>query len=1635
MGTQFGGWLTPATPDFSQGNIPASVVAAQPSLVEQGQPPSVVPIQPQAQPQPLPQSQQKPYGGLLVPETTMQQPVAQTSTQGLQNHFNGSFHEATTIPEAMKAAWQGSATGLMVRGGKAPEIEVGQNTPWIAQQAGAFTGLISDLPLMIGAGTAGAAAGSELPVVGNVAGAMAGFAAPAAIRAYYMEAIKNGEVTNADQAIQRVSAIGWETVKGAIEGFALGKVGILMGTRTLVAAGIPTIVAEKMVNGTFTKMVTTEGKALVASGVPAELAGREATLKAMEQLGLNPTQMATVGKALSMPMAGLSKMAAEVGTLTTTTALLEGRMPEPSEFLNTAILLGGFHYGMKGGGKFVEKLQDVYAKTGGRPSELLEDIKRNPNMLLDISDATAEVRSRERETLNEVIRQNDLINSAIDKAYRGETPTVEESTAAKVGPMDVSTGSPELQRAVQILKTPENQRTSEEIYFLDAMEKGDYGTTIAKNDIRVLASSGTVTEAAQIKLDALDTKAATVRAETKTNVTEAQQTALNEAQARHDGTAEMYKRNYANDPLALGKALKGLGMKLSAEKRAITGELTPREQAAKDKREAGNYVGKEVVVDGMDAKVVANPFGKVKVEFADGTTKTVAKELVSSKPKEAPAEIPMEPHVGLTEKEREEYEFLKTNVNNPDVLAERYGVGLTGVAAHGTLPRQVRKSPAYQTMLAQATEAMKDNPNLPKDYADSTARVYYAMYDALARRFTNDGTPMTADDAFKAHQMMITGEGTGTLAQALPSRWPSEKAGRTPSVNDPMLADLQTLMTTPVPFAKMVDSVANESGMRVTRTTPEEKVQQIVRKIADNLVWLHDQVDPAIRARSKLWYDGAEQIAEKWSLKYNISKSQASGILAVLSPQKDWFMNVTMAERVIDILDKQMDHKFDDKMKGIAFQFLLKDVTKPAEKQNNTKAFDVAKDKTLREAVATGDENVIGIWLRAYDEAHHQGEFAIIHPEGDFGVNKTREDMVESSRARGGFDALGKAASIYIDGSPENINSRLGGEHKVRNFYNNIFNPNDPRFATIDTHAVAAALLTPFGGSDHPVAMNFGREKGSAGSDVTGISGSYPIYLEAYKVAAQERGVLPREMQSITWEAVRGLFQDTFKTKQNQATIKGIWDAVDNGTKTREQALTEIIDMAGGIKHPDWWGGQEPVQHVFRDKSYVPDAPNWSGRKINFMATQYGTETTARLQALPYDVHNKIVSDVTWEATRQVFGALDLVSQTEAAAKRELEGKAAPKKPASLLDTLKGQFNVQVAGYGEGTNPSISLWMNEYGAMSKVQQLSKMLGYVLHQNEMQITSPDAFRGGEQTGVVGIRVPGGMLAQDVSALYTELRDNVLDKKGRPLIDGHTTEGGVMGMQVPLGKEVEIHQRFVDYLGDRYDVFHDILNVENQQKGKDDYGIARTKKDIRSGGDTSLGAYADRIRSAADAELESRISAAEHAEQLRSLPGSRGILQPAFRQREGVAEASGNRLEPSTDFIVQANSLGKSAPSFIETTDAQAFHAAITASKAANVHGAAVYVYPVEEYAQMRTFLADGGKAGIALKGKDIVSVFNSDPNLPGASMALMRLAIEQGGRQLDCFDTNLPGLYAKHGFRIVSRLPWDESQAPGNWDKG
>ena len=593
----------------------------------------------------------------------------------------------------------------------------------------------------------------------------------------------------------------------------------------------------------------------------------------------------------------------------------------------------------------------------------------------------------------------------------------------------------------------------------------------------------------------------------------------------------------------------------------------------------------------------------------------------------------------------------------------------------------------------------------------------------------------------------------------------------------------------------------------------------------ENLLWLFDQVPEAVRNRSKLWYDGARKIAEQWAKQYDITESQAAGALAVLSPQKDWFMNVTMAERVLDIIHTKMNHRFDEKMRAAAFAFLVKDAGEDG--QRNTKAFNRVRGKTLAEVAKHHDLRELSVWIRAYDEAYHDPKHAIVTPEGGFVEDKTTVKGEPTMRAWGDFTTPGKAASIYLDGSPENINKQLGGEHKVRNFYNNIYAPKDARFTTIDTHAVAADLLRPLAGADKPVADNFGK---TGGTSVTGLSGTYALHYEAYRRAAEARGVLPREMQSIAWEAVRGLFTEGFKGKKHNLTaVDVVWRQVDAGKLEAAKAREQIVEMAGGIEQPDWWNeGNAGYQEVLRDTTYAKERSSFAGAKVTFEVAPdpRNAELKARWDALPAKDKLEISDKVAW--------------------------KIAAKALASFNDdNMKGELHHQAGGWMADTNPSLSIWFNKRASGTKINQFARMLGFALQQESMMRTSPRAFMGSdgkkvEASGAIFISRRAGESAEE---LYGKVR-TVVDAKGKPFVLGHTTDNehmAVIHQDSSVITHRELAAKIAETLGDDYTVSTANIHAEFLNKGRNSYGLRGRQANPA---ESSLRARADQLRAETD-----------------------------------------------------------------------------------------------------------------------------------------------------------------------------------------
>ena len=422
-----------------------------------------------------------------------------------------------------------------------------------------------------------------------------------------------------------------------------------------------------------------------------------------------------------------------------------------------------------------------------------------------------------------------------------------------------------------------------------------------------------------------------------------------------------------------------------------------------------------------------------------------------------------------------------------------------------------------------------------------------------------------------------------TPTRSISTRQPTGKAATENALEENLIVGIDSFLDMdPKTVAKNLDLIEAYPGYRkpAKAKTDKQRAEAFIKHIESNLLYLHDQINPVTRERSTHWYDGARRIAETFSSRYNVSPEAVAGTLAALSPQKDWFMNVTQAERVLDIYSTHQNtawnKKMDARIKGIVANQTATIKKGEAKGRDMSRSWsnlekysallDSIKGKKLSELDLTLEK---AVWIRVFDESNYSRSYRIVSPEGYFQEPALTNKGVNAMHGWGSNSEIAKAISVIEDDSFENINTQMGEMHKVRNFYNNILNPvNDPTSVTIDTHAVAAGMLQPYSAKSTPVAHNFASGAGS--SSVTGNKGTYGLYAEAYRRAAAQRDILPRQMQSITWEAVRGLYTAGFKTKENVDNVNNIWAQYSAGEITLAKARKEANTYANGIQAPSW---------------------------------------------------------------------------------------------------------------------------------------------------------------------------------------------------------------------------------------------------------------------------------------------------------------------------------------------------------------------------------------------------------------------------------------------------------------------------------
>lgn len=669
-----------------------------------------------------------------------------------------------------------------------------------------------------------------------------------------------------------------------------------------------------------------------------------------------------------------------------------------------------------------------------------------------------------------------------------------------------------------------------------------------------------------------------------------------------------------------------------------------------------------------------------------------------------------------------------------------------------------------------------------------------------------------------------------------------------------------------------------------------EAIEPIIERMADNLVWLFNKVPEEKRDRARKWYDGGHKAAVAWAERYGLHVRQTAAVIAIFSPQNGWFYNMTNAERLLDIYFGARRSKPNRAHSEALREACLK--------EKESKYADI-RGKTLEQLISEGNLRAAALWVRTYDAVHNPSSYNVLTPEGGVGGKELTDKGAEKRAFFMGTATIAKALSVIVDGSVANISEKIGTQFKVRDFYNNIYDPSNINAVTVDTHAVGADTLSVVSSVSQSVKENFGSIKNAA----SGQNGTYPFHFEAYRRAAERCGVSPREMQSITWEAIRVLFESDDKNELRQP-VEEIWAAHDRGEITADEARDKIFDVAGGFSEFAW------EKTPFTDK--ITETYDRKHVKLYDDIVQPKPEPVLTFEVAPDPKDAEAVA--MWDQLTPE----DKLAVTQEVAPWVLE------QIAAQTQTYISEPVLQRGGYLGTSNYSLLCHIADGGDYVKV---GRLLASYLRQESVMAISPDNGEGMFESKIIHISLPG-YTTEQIDDLYVNHVDKVRNKEGERLIVGHSTAEGVMLISVDAkdvdeitnGLEAEFAKLDNPVKYDVQDAYTGFLEPYSEQEKnnatyQDDSGrVGGIPQEASAGYDANLQSATDALVKEA---IQRRIEHNQNDESASVSGGDRGQRQTV---RSGLPLRDGALSDKSVEFQT-AKHYGKPIPG---STSVLGFH---------------------------------------------------------------------------------------------------------------
>src|SRR5207245_1831330 len=143
---------------------------------------------------------------------------------------------------------------------------------------------------------------------------------------------------------------------------------------------------------------------------------------------------------------------------------------------------------------------------------------------------------------------------------------------------------------------------------------------------------------------------------------------------------------------------------------------------------------------------------------------------------------------------------------------------------------------------------------------------------------------------------------------------------------------------------------------------------ELHQTMVENLLFLHDMVPMDLRERARKWYEGVSRMADDLASKHNLKKNQVAAVIATLSPQKNWFTNLSLAERTIDIIQNRGHEVWTPAM--TAWTKSYADAARGTDKTRNLLETEAHRlEGRPLEEMTSGEA---ARFVRVFDEAYHE---------------------------------------------------------------------------------------------------------------------------------------------------------------------------------------------------------------------------------------------------------------------------------------------------------------------------------------------------------------------------------------------------------------------------------------------------------------------------------------------------------------------------------------------------------------------------------------------------------------------------------------------------------------------------------------